>query len=80
MPAEDSAFRSCSDCSGSESATLSNRLRRLEARSLITREGAAGRLSVVDALGEPGQKVLPVIEAINDFAEDRRQSNLVPST
>jgi DNA-binding HxlR family transcriptional regulator len=65
---------------GASPATLSNRLRRLEARSLITREGAAGRLSVVYTLSEPGQKVLPVIWAINDFADGGRQSDVVPST
>ncbi|HEX3680016.1 MAG TPA: helix-turn-helix domain-containing protein [Galbitalea sp.] len=65
---------------GASPATLSNRLRRLEARALITREGAAGRLSVVYALSEGGLAVLPVIRAINDFAERRRQSVVVPST
>jgi DNA-binding HxlR family transcriptional regulator len=60
-------------------ATLSNRLRRLEARSLVARDGTAGRLSVVYTLSESGRKVLPVIRAINDFAEAGRQSDVIPS-
>lgn len=65
---------------GASPATLSNRLRRLEARSLIVRCGTSGKLSVVYALSEPGRRVLPVIAAINDFASDKRQSETVPST
>jgi DNA-binding HxlR family transcriptional regulator len=64
---------------GASPATLSNRLRRLEERSLITRCGTSGKLSVVYALSESGQTVLPVIRAINDFAS-ARQSVTVPST
>ena len=50
-------------------ATLSNRLRRLEEQSLLEREGAVGRLSVVYSLSDTGRRVLPVIQAINEFAE-----------
>jgi DNA-binding HxlR family transcriptional regulator len=65
---------------GASPATLSNRLRRLEERSLVTREGANGKLSVVYALSESGRRVLPVIGAINDFASGKRQSVTIPST
>ena len=65
---------------GASPATLSNRLRKLEARALITRDGTAGRLSVVYAVSERGLAVLPVIRAISDFAESGRQSDVVPST
>jgi DNA-binding HxlR family transcriptional regulator len=61
-------------------ATLSNRLRRLEARSLVVRCGTSGRLSVVYSLSEAGRTVLPVISAINDFASGKRQSVTTPST
>jgi DNA-binding HxlR family transcriptional regulator len=54
---------------GASPATLSNRLRRLEEQGLIAREGSDGKLSVVYRLSEHGQKVLPVIRAINEFAE-----------
>jgi DNA-binding HxlR family transcriptional regulator len=53
---------------GASPATLSNRLRRLEERKLIDREGVAGKLSVVYRLNERGTKVLPVIQAISEFA------------
>jgi DNA-binding HxlR family transcriptional regulator len=49
-------------------ATLSNRLRRLEEQSLIRRDDAAGRLSVIYSLSDHGRRVLPVIQAINEFA------------
>jgi DNA-binding HxlR family transcriptional regulator len=65
---------------GASPATLSNRLRRLEASGLITREGESGKLSVVYALGERGQRILPVISAIDAFAGGARQSVTVPST
>jgi DNA-binding HxlR family transcriptional regulator len=65
---------------GASPATLSNRLRRLEARSLIVRCGTSGKLSVVYTLSESGRTVLPVITAINDFALGKRQSATVPST
>jgi DNA-binding HxlR family transcriptional regulator len=53
---------------GASPATLSNRLRRLEDQKLIAREGESGKLSVLYTLSERGQRVLPVIRAINDFA------------
>ena len=53
---------------GVSPATLSNRLRRLEERKLIDREGTAGKLSVVYRLNERGTTVLPVIRAITAFA------------
>ncbi len=65
---------------GASPATLSNRLRRLEERSLITRDGTDGRLSVVYTLGERGRNILPVITAINDFAIARAQSVTIPLT
>jgi DNA-binding HxlR family transcriptional regulator len=61
-------------------ATLSNRLHRLEERSLIARCGTSGKLSVVYTLSESGRAILPVIGAINDFASARRQSVTIPST
>jgi DNA-binding HxlR family transcriptional regulator len=64
---------------GASPATLSNRLRRLEERSLINRCGERGKQSVVYTLSEPGHTVLPVIDAINDFAS-ARQTVTVPST
>jgi DNA-binding HxlR family transcriptional regulator len=54
---------------GASPATLSNRLRRLEEKTLIEREGADGKLSVVYQLSERGRHILPVIRAIDDFAE-----------
>jgi len=54
---------------GASPATLSNRLRRLEQQAFIEREGSDGTLSVVYRLTEHGRRVLPVIRAINDFAE-----------
>ena len=65
---------------GASPATLSNRLRRLEQSSLVSRDGATGRLSVVYSLSERGQRILPVINAIDEFATNRRQSDTVPST
>jgi DNA-binding HxlR family transcriptional regulator len=65
---------------GASPATLSNRLRRLEESSLITREGALGKLSVVYALSERGQRILPVLNAIDDFALGKPHSETVPST
>jgi DNA-binding HxlR family transcriptional regulator len=70
---------------GASPATLSNRLRRLEAQLLIEREGSDGKLSVVYTLSERGQKVLPVIWAINEFAESNAAapmpySGTIPST
>ncbi|HEY5231002.1 MAG TPA: helix-turn-helix domain-containing protein [Galbitalea sp.] len=57
---------------GASPATLSNRLRRLEERSLITRKGTSGRLSVMYTLSDSGHTVLPVITAINEFAVGTR--------
>ncbi|HEY2556827.1 MAG TPA: helix-turn-helix domain-containing protein, partial [Diaminobutyricibacter sp.] len=55
---------------GISPATLSNRLRRLEERDLIERrEGADGPISVTYRLTDRGCKVLPVIHAIDDFAD-----------
>ncbi|HEY1529545.1 MAG TPA: helix-turn-helix domain-containing protein [Galbitalea sp.] len=54
---------------GASPATLSNRLRRLEAQTLVEREGESGRLSVVYRLSDRGRRVLPVILAINEFAD-----------
>ncbi|MCU1524308.1 MAG: cinnamoyl ester hydrolase [Microbacteriaceae bacterium] len=55
---------------GASPATLSNRLRCLEDEGLIRRnEGTEGKTSVSYSLSDRGQKVLPVIHAINDFAE-----------
>jgi DNA-binding HxlR family transcriptional regulator len=54
---------------GASPATLSNRLRRLEEQNLVEREGSDGRLSVVYRLSEHGRAVVPVIRAINEFAE-----------
>lgn len=65
---------------GASPATLSNRLRRLEQSSLISRDGASGRLSVVYTLSDRGQRILPVIHAIDDFALGGRHSETVPST
>ena len=65
---------------GASPATLSNRLRRLEESALVTREGTAGKLSVVYALSGRGTRVLPVIHAINDFALGKTQSSTSPST
>jgi DNA-binding HxlR family transcriptional regulator len=65
---------------GASPATLSNRLRRLEQSSLVSRDGATGRLSVVYSLSDRGQRILPVINAIDEFATSRRQSETVPST
>jgi DNA-binding HxlR family transcriptional regulator len=56
---------------GASPATLSNRLRRLEAGSLIARCGTSGKLSVVYSLSDSGRTVLPVIGAINEFASAR---------
>jgi DNA-binding HxlR family transcriptional regulator len=53
---------------GASPATLSNRLRRLEEQTLIERQEAAGKLSVVYSLSDHGRRVLPVIQAINEFA------------
>jgi DNA-binding HxlR family transcriptional regulator len=51
-------------------ATLSNRLQRLEDEDLVTREeGTDGRASVAYALSEKGRRVLPIIRAIDAFAE-----------
>jgi DNA-binding HxlR family transcriptional regulator len=45
-------------------------LRCLEDEGLIRRnEGTEGKTSVSYSLSDRGQKVLPVIHAINDFAE-----------
>ena len=65
---------------GASPATLSNRLRRLEERSLVTREGTSGKLSVNYSLSESGRSILPVILAISDFALGKSQSETVPST
>jgi DNA-binding HxlR family transcriptional regulator len=65
---------------GASPATLSNRLRRLEQRSLIARHGTSGKLSVCYSLTESGQRILPVILAISDFALGKPQSETVPST
>jgi DNA-binding HxlR family transcriptional regulator len=65
---------------GASPATLSNRLRRLEQSSLVSRDGATGRLSVVYSLSDRGRRILPVINAIDEFATGRRQSETVPST
>jgi DNA-binding HxlR family transcriptional regulator len=54
---------------GASPATLSNRLRRLEQQTLIEREGSEGKLSVSYRLTAKGQRILPVIRAINEFAE-----------
>jgi DNA-binding HxlR family transcriptional regulator len=64
---------------GASPATLSNRLRRLEQSALVSRDGASGRLSVVYSLSERGQRILPVINAIDEFATVRHQSETVPS-
>lgn len=53
---------------GASPATLSNRLRRLEQQRLVERTGCPGKLSVSYALSERGHRILPVIDAINDFA------------
>jgi len=53
---------------GASPATLSNRLRRLEEKALIERDGTPGKLSVRYTLSEKGARVLPVIRAISDFA------------
>jgi DNA-binding HxlR family transcriptional regulator len=53
---------------GASPATLSNRLRRLEAQGLIDRDDAPGKLCVVYTLTARGNQVLPVIRAITDFA------------
>jgi DNA-binding HxlR family transcriptional regulator len=65
---------------GASPATLSNRLRRLEASGLITRAGESGKLSVIYGLGERGRRILPVISAIDAFAGTGRQAEMVPST
>ncbi|MEJ1230651.1 MAG: helix-turn-helix domain-containing protein [Galbitalea sp.] len=54
---------------GASPATLSNRLRLLEEHRVLDREGAAGRLSVVYTLSENGRRVLPILRAIDEFAE-----------
>src|ERR1700709_2286663 len=56
---------------GASPATLSNRLRRLEEQRLIERRGSAGKLSVVYRLSAHGHDILPVIRAINEFAQSR---------
>ncbi|HEX4057022.1 MAG TPA: helix-turn-helix domain-containing protein [Galbitalea sp.] len=53
---------------GASPATLSNRLRRLEVQGLVDRDDAPGKLCVVYTLNERGNRVLPVIRAITDFA------------
>jgi DNA-binding HxlR family transcriptional regulator len=53
---------------GASPATLSNRLRRLEAGRMIERDGTPGKLCVMYTLAERGNRVLPVIHAINEFA------------
>lgn len=54
---------------GASPATLSNRLRLLEEQSLVERDCTAGRLSVVYTLSGHGRRVLPVLRAIDEFAE-----------
>jgi DNA-binding HxlR family transcriptional regulator len=61
---------------GASPATLSNRLRRLEEQTLIEREGSDGKLSVVYTLSDHGRKVLPVIRAINEFAESSSSTSV----
>lgn len=56
---------------GASPATLSNRLRRLEAANLIDRDGSPGKLSVRYTLSDKGQRVLPIIRAVTDFAAAR---------
>jgi len=49
--------------------TLTARLRALDERGLVERtEGSEGRASVSYGLSERGRRVLPVIQAISDFA------------
>jgi DNA-binding HxlR family transcriptional regulator len=59
---------------GASPATLSNRLRRLEDETLIERNGLEGKLSVVYTLSRHGTYVLPVIRAINEFAQHASQA------
>lgn len=55
---------------GVSPATLSNRLRRLEGEKLVDRaEAEASKVSVTYYLSARGRQVLPVIRAINTFAE-----------
>jgi len=49
--------------------TLTGRLRRLCERQLVTRaEGSEGRSSVSYQLSDRGRAIVPVIQAISDFA------------
>ncbi|MEO5535750.1 MAG: helix-turn-helix domain-containing protein [Pseudolysinimonas sp.] len=49
--------------------TLTARLRKLHDREIITRsEGVDGKASVSYELSERGRAILPVIQAISDFA------------
>ena len=54
---------------GVSPVTLSDRLRKLEAREVISRcEGGTGKASVSYALSERGRMALPVIRAVNEFS------------
>ncbi|MCU1558912.1 MAG: hypothetical protein JWN09_2907 [Microbacteriaceae bacterium] len=55
---------------GASPATLSNRLRCMEDEGIIRRhEGTEGKSSVSYSLSDRGRKVLPVIHAIEEFAQ-----------
>ncbi|MCU1476065.1 MAG: Transcriptional regulator, HxlR family [Subtercola sp.] len=54
---------------GVSPVTLTARLRALDDRALVARtEGSAGKASVSYELTDRGRAVLPVIQAISDFA------------
>jgi DNA-binding HxlR family transcriptional regulator len=53
---------------GASPATLSNRLRKLEDKKLIVRQDCPGALPVSYSLSDRGQRILPILGAITDFA------------
>lgn len=57
---------------GVNTVTLTNRLKKLEGAGIITRREQS-RADVVYSLTEIGAKIIPVIDAVNDFSAESKK-------